>query len=281
MVSASAVHLAYALMLCTVSAAPARGQRSIQKKRARVAREVGTVGAEGWKTDGGKMPIVAISNKVQPATVSFRSDESPISDDAGPEVSEKIEYTPTWSDGYASNEQSSLPSFNFVVFCVAVVGLVKFQLHLRNQRLEPSKKDCDVKDWLSVAQQSPYVQEALVMIGASIGIAGSMAVQARNAALANQHQTPVTDEKCDFGLPEEPHQLDAHTMQEATSNLTNIMEMSYAETLGSDPSPLETPAAPVDIMEMALEEHQPIHDESNFMDRHGLMDNDTDDLAGL
>merc|ERR1719240_900133 len=91
MVSASAM-ITLALIVCTAFAAPLRGQKSIQKKHARVKRGVGAGGAE-VKT-AGKMKIQFSSHTVPKATVSYMSNEPAIGDNEGPNIESKVEYTP-------------------------------------------------------------------------------------------------------------------------------------------------------------------------------------------
>lgn len=280
MVSSSAM-ITLALIVCSATAAPLRGQKSIQKKHSRMKRAVGSVGAE-VKT-AGKIPVAFSSNTAPKATVSYMSDEPAIGDDERPNIESKIAYTPREP---ANEEGSILPSFNLVLFGIAVVALVRLQLELQKQRrdtsegsdelLESSKLDKggEANDWVARARQEvleAYVQEAMTMINQSMDFASSAATQACIAAdrFAKKTQKPKTDANCDFGLPEDPQStLDTRTIQDADFYQEPSQETS------------ECPQSPVDLIGMAPEEAQ---DESHLMDSMGLIDTDknADDLVGL
>merc|ERR1719324_391248 len=110
-----------------------------------------------------------------------------------------------------------------------------------------------------MAQENPYVQEALAMIGQSMDFASSAGMQACAAAdrYAKQTQKPKTDQKCDFGLPEDPQtNLETRTIQDPDF---------YQEQSQEAPCP----QPPVDLLGMAPEEPQ---DGPDFMDSMGLID---------
>lgn len=198
--------VALVLILHTVSAAPLRGQKSIQQKRTRIKQEIGAVGAE-IKT-AAKVSVVLSSVKAPKADSSFMSDEPAIGDDESPKIESKVAYTPPENVEEAG---SSLPSFNFLVFCAAGIALAKLHLELQKQRevddlkvVFKEGKDEEVKDWVSMAQASPYVQEASAMI-----------TNACSAADLFAKKKSTTDHKCDFGLPEDPQSnLDTRTIQD-------------------------------------------------------------------
>jgi len=178
----SSVLLLLAANIITASASPVRGKK---------AREVGYVGVETKHT-----PVLASITQgyVGKATVSYMADEQPISDDEHPNIVETMKHSSNVQAQLNNTEnQSSLPSLSTLVFIFCVAGFVAMLYRsAKTQQL----KGGGVKQ--GAWQDFPYVQEALAVFG-NVG----------------QKAVVTTDEKCEFGLPDDAQCEDSGLLDDA------------------------------------------------------------------
>jgi len=251
MVSASAILVLVAATFCTASAnsrpqmhghmqehaglsvnAPVRGRR---------VKPVGAAGVEHKNPNVERMASGITTHKVASHSAADIAFDNGGND--APEVTWKVaqvaprSLTPTAS----TEDESSLPSWTFLFSVVGVAGFVYLATKQNAQGLKGGKFGSDIK--------AALVSQAMAVLGAP----------------RSPYDAPPTDEKCDFGLPDEVHMPEARNVQDADF----YGQDTCAEPMGSCAETMES--SPVDEMDMGTSPEEP-QPEEHLLDSLGLVE---------